>query len=112
MELLVNRALKFTTIYRVLKVLLVLMAWLAHQDRREKSWPKYFSKKCGQEVEGGDSSLCSALLRPHLEYCVQLWGPQHKKDMDLLEQGMRRAMEMMRGMPPPWKCSRPGWMGL
>jgi len=76
--------------------------------------------------------LYSALVRTHLEYCIQMWSPQYRRDVDLLEHIQRRATKMIQEIVHlPYKDrlrklglfslgkrglkkrhSRSGWIGL
>ena len=42
--------------------------------------------------------LYKAIVRSHLEYCVQAWSPYHRKHIDMLDKIQRRTTKLIPGL--------------
>ena len=66
--------------------------------QKDNSIPGCINREAASREREATVPHYSALVRPHLEYCVQAWGPQYRKDTELWEWVQRKVSGTIRGL--------------
>ncbi|CAM5145241.1 unnamed protein product [Eretmochelys imbricata] len=70
----------------------------AAADKKAKGMLGIIKKGIENKTENLLLPLHKSMVRPHLEYCAQMWSPHLKKDILALEKVQKRATKMIRGL--------------